>query len=148
MAGKRFQFSLQRVLELRQHEAEAAEQVLGTAVQRRAEGEATVAEAQARLEAFLQAESHLQSGLLDLRRREGFRRDARRAVEQAERMLASLRRQEDQARQQLRRRKQAEDALTTLRDEQLSTFQAEAAREDLAFLDEQALSGYLRKRTP
>ena len=146
MAGKTFRFSLQRVLDLRHHEAEEAEHALGRAVLARREQEDRLAAArQRRAEACAAAPE----GPLDpaaLRRRAGFLDDLRRAEAEAARQLDELRRREAEARRTLAERRRPEEALRVLRDHEATAHRRAQDEAELAFLDEQAVAGHARKR--
>ena len=147
MPGKPFRFSLQSVSDLREREAEQAEQQLAQALQRCARQEAAVQSAEAHLAAVVAGmEAACRRGLHAVRQHEAFRRDARRAVQQAQRLLESHRRQVEQARRVLQLRKTAQETLVTLRDHEQVQHQAAHLSAEAAHLDEQALSIYLRRQ--
>lgn len=147
MAGKRFKFGLENVLKLRRHETERARQVLLDAALERERHEMLLADAQRRLQNLADATaSNGTVGTLTFRQRDAFRRDAQRAREQAERALKQKQNVEDEARMQLVNRRRAEEALQNLHDQQKEEHQREQDALDLAFLDEQALSGFTRKK--
>ncbi len=147
MSGKRFHFSLQSVADLRAREAEQAEAALGQALLRVAAQAQVVERAEARLEAVVGGMGVAQSrGLQAVRQQEGFRRDARRDLQQAQRLLDSYRRQAEAARRALQLRKTAAESLGTLRTREEQHYHAEQQSAEIAQLDEQALSIYLRRQ--
>lgn len=147
MPSKTFRFSLQSVADLRAREAEQAEQHLAQALVRCSRQEAVVRDLEARLEAVMEGLNAARTrGLQAVRQQEQFRRDARRDVQQAQRLLDSHRRQAEQARRVLQLRKTAEESLDTLRTREQAHHHAEAERVEMAHLDEQALSIYLRRQ--
>jgi flagellar FliJ protein len=146
MAGKTFRFSLQRVLDLREREAEEAERALARAVRARREKEEVLAAARRRR---AEACAPPATGPLDpaaLRRRAGFLDDLRRAEGEAARQLDRLRRQEAEARRALMARRRPEEALRVLRDNEATAHRRAQDEAELAFLDEQAVAGHTRKQ--
>lgn len=148
MPSKSFRFSLQSVADLREREAEQAEQQLAQALFRCAQQEAAVREAETRLQEVVEGmNAACMRGLQAVRQQEGFRRDARRAVQQAQRLLDSHRRQAEQARRVLQLRKTAQETLETLRTSEKDKHHAAHLSAEMAHLDEQALSIYLRRQS-
>ena len=147
MPSKTFRFSLQSVADLRTREAEQAEQQLAAALARQQQHQHAVEAAEKRLEAVsegLNAARH--RGLQAVRQQEQFRRDARRDVQQAQRLLDSHGRQVEQARRVLQLRQTAEEALKSLRTREQQQHYADEQRDEMALLDEQALAIYLRRQ--
>ncbi len=147
MPSKTFRFSLQSVADLRRREADQAEQAVALALSRCQQQAQAVSDAEqhlAHVEAGLDAARA--RGLHGARQQEQFRRDACRAVQQARRLLDSHRRQADQAQRVLQIRKTAQESLDTLRDREKQHHAAAEQRADMAHLDEQALSIYLRRQ--
>lgn len=148
MPGKTFRFSLQKVLDLRQREAEEAERALGRAVRARREQEEHLAALRARRAATCDAAPGGALGPATLRRHAGYLDDLRRAELDAARRLDRLVREEEAARHALAARRQPEEALHTLRDQEATAHRRTQAEAELAFLDEQAVSGHVRKHRP
>ncbi len=147
MAGKKFSFPLENVLRLRHHEVERAEDVLTHRVQQRVAQEACVEQAHQRLcELVSKGVGGQTIGPQALRQYDAFRQDARRAYEEAQQQLERLRKLEAQAREQLVQRKQAEEALQTLHDRKETEHLKEQESAEMAFLDEQAIAGFYRKK--
>lgn len=147
MPSKTFRFSLQSVADLRTREAEQAEQQLAQALLRCTRQEVAVQELESRLEQIVEGMNAARGrGLMAVRQQEQFRRDARREVQQAQRLLDSYRRQAEQARRVLQLRKTAEESLDTLRTREQQSHHAEQQSAEMAQLDEQALSIYLRRQ--
>lgn len=144
---KRFKFSLASVLKLRRHETEQARQAFAqaaAAVQRQRE---RVGEARRRLDRL--AEQAGTAGASDpsvLRQRDAFRQEAQHAYSEARRQLEALRDREAEARNRLLERQRAEETLQTLHDQQRAGFLEQQAKAEMNFLDEQALSGFHRKK--
>lgn len=147
MTGKRFKFDLENVLKLRRHETERARQMLVDAAMERERHESLLADSQRRLrEIAMSAASHGTVGSITFRQHDAFRRDAHRAFEQAARALKQKQQAEDEARKQLVEHRRAEEALQNLHDQKREAHLREQETVDLAFLDEQALSSFARKR--
>ncbi|MDX1532208.1 MAG: flagellar export protein FliJ [Rhodothermales bacterium] len=146
MPGKTFRFSLQSVLDLRRHEAERAEQALTQAVQARRAHEATVADAQARLDGLYAALYATALGPVALRRRTSHLNAARCALRDAEQGLEVAQRCEDDARRTLFEARRHLEALVTLRQGEADRHRQAHAAAEAAFLDEQAVIGYSRNR--
>lgn len=147
MPSKTFRFSLQSVADLRAREAEQAEQQLAQALLRCTRQEAVVQACEARLAEVAEGMNAARGRSLQaVRQQEQFRRDARREVQQAQRLLDSYRRQAEQARRVLQLRKTAEESLETLRTREHQQHQADLQGAEMAQLDEQALSIYLRRQ--
>lgn len=145
MSGKKFRFSLQKVLDLRRHETEHARHVL-------ADAEADLEAKQAQLERARErlAECHrstAHSGALRpamLRKGEAFRQEARQAVTEARNAVAVCQQRVEEARAELQERRQAEEALEKLREQEKQQHEQEQAKAETAFLDEQAVLRFAR----
>lgn len=147
MSGKKFTFSLHSVLKLRRHKTEQARQALARAVSDIRQQETRVAQARQRLDALPSTLPTGQAiGPLTLRQRDAFRRDAQHTYDEACRELARLRQVEAEARAHLIQMRQNEETLQTLHDQQKAAFLKEQETSETTLLDEQALSGYHRKK--
>ncbi len=147
MAGKRFKFDLENVLKLRRHETERARQVLLDAAIERERHESLLADSQRRLQEITKSTTSTGTvGSITFRQHDAFRRDAQRALQQAMRALKQKQQEEEAARQQLVDRRRAEEALQNLHDQQKEAHRREQETVELAFLDEQALSSFARKK--
>jgi flagellar FliJ protein len=147
MRGKKFRFSLQSVLRLRQHQTEQAAEALAQVMHARLQLEQQLAQAQQELE-HLESLLVLEQRALDplqLRRYEAHWLSAKRQLRKLEHQLERLRQQEAEARQQVLACHQAEASLERLRDHQKAQhLQAELAAEN-AWIDEHATGAYVRK---
>ncbi len=145
MPGKKFRFSLQKVLELRRHETECARQALAKAESALEAREEELQQARHRL---ANRRPNVASGQtlrpVTLRKEAAFREDARRAVADARRAVAAARERVTDARNQLQERQRAEEALDTLRDQEKDEHEQEQAKAETAFLDEQAILRHAR----
>ena len=145
MAGKKFRFSLESVLTLRRYETERARQHLGQAVRDRQQQEEQVRHARQRLRALTGSAT----GVVDpesLRRHAAFRSDAQRRCDQAHAELDARRQHEGQARQHLQTKHSAQEALHILREKEAARHKKEQDDAENTFLDEQAITGFSRKR--
>ena len=145
MAGKKFRFSLESVLKLRRHETERARQHLGRAVHERRQQEEHVRHMRHRLMTFAGV-----VGLADpvsMQREAAFRQDAQHRYDQACGQLAARRQAEGLAREELQKTHRAEESLQILCEQEEAHHKKAQQEAEDAFLDEQAISGYLRKRT-
>lgn len=145
MAGKKFRFSLESVLTLRRYETERAQQHLGQAVQERRKQEEQVHHMEERLTQL----PGTAPGIVDpvvLRRQAAFREDALRRYEAACNELNDRVQREGIAREQLREKHGAQESLHILREKEEMVHKKEQADAEGAFLDDQAISGYLRKK--
>lgn len=147
MKGKKFRFSLQSVLRLRQHQTEQAVAALTQLQQERRKLEKNIEIARQKLEQ-LQQELTTQSSAVhptQLCRQEAYWLKAQRQLQRLEQQLARLEQQEAAARALVLERRQAEESLERLRERQYARhLEAEAATER-AWIDEQATSAYIRK---
>ena len=149
MSGKKFRFSLQHVLELRQHEAEQAHQAYADAMAACEAQEARVLRAQRRLEGLHQRPP--EPGAIrpaTLRQFDVFRREAQQTLADACTRLSQARQCAEEARTRLLERRRAEEGLQKLRDKEKKQHthkQLETAR---AFLDEQAVMRFCRTNRP
>ena len=145
MAGKKFRFSLESVLKLRRYETERARQHLGRAALDCQEQEEQVQHTRQRLMRFTEAEM----GVVDpesLRRQAAFRGDAQRHYDQAHAELGARRQREGQAREHLRAKHSAEESLQILREKEAAHHKKEQDDAEGDSLDEQAITGFVRKR--
>ena len=147
MPGKRFVFSLESVLKLRTHETEQARLALTTAARKRAKQEERVRDLQRRLASLIDESAPPgRVGPMELRRIDGFRRDAQRAYEAALDALRDLRRDERARREHLAACRQAEETLETLKEQEAARYRADVQKLENQQLDEQALAGFLRQQ--
>ena len=145
MGGKKFRFSLERVLSVRRHETECAREHLGTTSRERREQEEHVRHMQHRLAGCASAPS----GRIDpvaLRRQEVFRQQAQHRLDAARAELDDRRGRERQARQELRRKHGAEESLQLMRDREAVRHRKARQEAEAAFLVEQAIAGFFRKQ--
>lgn len=145
MSTKRFRFSLDGVLHVRQHEAERAEQHLARALVERRAHEAAVEAARARLDGLLGGGPTGPASPVELRRLALVRQEAKGAVAAAHLALDAGRGRERAARTALADRRRAEEALTTLRRLELDAHRTAALAAEGAFLDDQAAAAHARK---
>jgi hypothetical protein len=82
----------------------------------------------------------------ELRKRDAHLREARRRVDEAARRLGQLAEVERKALDELVRKRQDEEALQTLFDRRRQEHVVEQQASENEFLDEQAISGFHRKR--
>jgi flagellar export protein FliJ len=143
MAGNRFRFSLQNVLDLRAHELEEAKRTLGEVERKLEEQRQRINEAKDTLDRLSTQVSR--TTLAALRNFENFRRDAERKVQQETRLLSSVERQKTEALRVLKLRNQSYEALVTLRKAHLEAWQAETNRVEQEQLDEVAMRLHLNK---
>jgi len=147
MPGKKFRFSLQSVLRLRQHQTEQAVEALVRLQQERQKLEEAIEAARQKLEQLHQELAARQSAVdpAQLRRQEAYWLKARQQLRRLEQQLARLQQQEAEARALVLERRQAEESLERLRERQYARhLEAEAAAER-AWIDEQAIGAYIRK---
>lgn len=145
MVGKKFRFSLESVLKLRRYETERARQHLGQAMLDRQEQEEHVRQSEHRLRELIP----LASGVVDpesLRRQAAFRSDAQRHYDQARTELDARHHREGQARDHLRTKHSEEESLHILREKEAVHHKKERDDAEGDFLDEQAITGFFRKR--
>lgn len=147
MAGKKFEFSLERVLRVRQREAEGAQRVLAQRMRERQQQEARVAEARGRMESLDDGvEAGTSLGLVSLRQGHAFRQDARRTLDEAVQALERQRALEREARRAALERRRVEEALRTLSDQERARHRQEQDAAETSLLDEQALLGFRQNR--
>ncbi|SHL01589.1 flagellar export protein FliJ [Rhodothermus profundi] len=147
MPGKKFRFSLQSVLRLRQHQTEQAVEALIRLQQERQKLEKHIHAARQKLEQLQQQLAAQQSSVdpVWLRRQEAYWMKAQQQLRLLEQQLAQLQQQEAEARALVLERRQAEESLERLRERQYARhLEAEAAAER-AWIDEQATGAYVRK---
>ncbi|HET6568466.1 MAG TPA: flagellar export protein FliJ [Rhodothermales bacterium] len=148
MAGKRFTFSLETVLRVRKHETERARQALLEAAVEREQHETLLADAHQRLQNLADSPTTGGTiGTLVFRQYDAFRRDAQRAFDMARQTLQYKQQLEEEARVDLLDRRRAEEALKNLREQQKAEHQRQEEAHDIAFLDEQAITGFTRKKS-
>lgn len=143
MAGNRFRFTLQNILDLRAHELEEAKRALGEVERKLEEQQQRLNEAKMNVDRLSTQVSR--TTLTALRNFENFRRDAERKVQQETRLLSSIERQRTEALRVLKLRNQAHEALVTLRKAHLEAWQTETNRVEQEQLDEVAMRLHLNK---
>ncbi len=149
MSGKRFRFSLERVLELRRRETEEARQTLAQVQRACRAQERHVAEARLR-QATLQEQAPVlaAASVRGLRRYAAHGQDQRRAYRTACAKLEALREQESAAQRRLMEARRTEEGLDTLREQEKARHEKACAEAEAAFLDEQAVMRHRRTRRP
>lgn len=145
MAGKKFRFSLEQVLSLRRHETERAEQSLARAQQARLAREAHLDEAEATLQTLTQ-DAPGTGTPHDFRRFAATQQEAMRARARARMALDAAHQHESKARTGLVEARRPEEALHTLREKEEARHRRAREHAEIAFLDDQASSAYLRQR--
>lgn|SRR5690606_25686327 len=145
MAGKKFRFSLDSVLRLREHETQSARQELAAAIQQRQEQERRVDEARRALEDLVQTMPTGAVGQRTLRQFDLYRQAAQQDYEAARARLDHLARLEEEARVRLMEVRSAEETLRHLHDQEAAQHRKEEEAAELSFLDEQAISSYFRQ---
>jgi flagellar FliJ protein len=146
MAGKKFRFSLDSVLHLREHETQAAREELASVLRQKLEQEARVEEAHHHLDDLLRAAP---TGAVDqrsLRQFDAYRREAQQACAEAEARLRHLGQLEEEARVRLMEKRSAEEALRHLYEQEAAQHRKDEDLAETNFLDETALSSYYRQR--
>lgn len=145
MLGKKFRFSLQKVLELRRHETKRAQQELADAKRELELKKTQLKQARQYLAKCQRTESDAEDlRPAELRKAEVYRKEARRAVEDAREALDTCRDRVEQAREAYHERRQAEEALEKLREEKKGEFDDERQRAETEFFDEQAVMRHHR----
>lgn len=146
MSERKFHFSLDKVLQLRRHEADRARQALLLSMQAREAGEAQVEKARERL-AELNSVGFAQGqvGPRSLQRLEAYRQEAQCAYVLAVEEMEQLRQQESTARTHLLEKRHAVETLQTLYEQEAEEHRQMQAAAETAFLDEQAVIGFHRQ---
>lgn len=145
MPGKKFRFSLQKVLELRRHQTKRAHQALVEAEQELKVKEAQLKEAREHLAQCRRAAVEAE-GLrpAELRQAEIFRQQVRQDVKQAREAVEACQGRVKEARAELKEWRQAEEALEELHDREKEQHAEEQAKAETAFFDEQAVLRHSR----
>ncbi|PSQ75706.1 MAG: flagellar export protein FliJ [Bacteroidetes bacterium QH_7_62_13] len=145
MPGKKFRFSLQKVLELRRHEVKRARLALADAQRDLERKQEQLEEARQSL-ADRQRDPEKKTGVRpqDLRKKEAFRERARRQVAEAETAVEDARQRVDEARSDFQEARQKKKAFEELRDKEKAMFDLEQEKAEIAFFDEQAVSRHAR----
>lgn len=147
MSGKRFRFSLQRVLEHRRRTTGEAEGALSQTRQARQAQEKRVAAARRQLHALqAQAPAPATTSLRGLRQHEARCQAARRACRNALTELDALLEREAAAQRRLLEARRNEESLTTLREQEHARHRKARAATEAAFLDEQAVMRHRRRQ--
>lgn len=145
MPGKKFRFSLQKVLELRRHETERARQSLADAERALEQKKKQLKQARqhlARCQRAVQEGDALRPA--QLRQAGAFREDARQSVVEAREAVKECRQRVDEARVELQEARQAEESFEELRDQEKEQYDREQAKAEVAFFDEQAVLRHAR----
>jgi len=147
MAGKKFRFSLERVLKLRRHETEQARQQLALVRRKCSTQQERVAAAKNRLEDLsLEAPGTGTFEPIAFRQHAAYRQDAQQQLDRAHRDLQQLQQTEKKAQAVLLDKSRAEEGLQTLRETEKARYLATELHAENAFLDEQAISGFHRNQ--
>lgn len=145
MPGKKFRFSLQKVLELHRHETERARQSLADARHDLAHKQEQLEQARRRL-SDRQQDMNEGAGLrpADLRQAGAFREDARQSVRRARTAVEEARQRVEEARADLQQARESKEAFEELREQEKDVFDQEQEKAEIAFFDEQAVSRHAR----
>jgi flagellar export protein FliJ len=145
MPGKKFRFSLQKVLELRHHETERARQSLADAEQALEQKKEQLEHAREHLD---RCQRTVQEGdalrPAQLRQAGAFREDARQSVADARAAVKECRQRVEDARAELQEARQGKDAFEELRDQEKEQHDREQTKAEIAFFDEQAVLRHAR----
>lgn len=145
MPGKKFRFSLQKVLDLHRHEAERARQSLADAERELEQKKKKLKQARKHL---AQCQRSVQEGdalrPAQLRQAGAFREDARQSVAEARAAVKACRQRVEEARAELQEARQSKEAFEELRDQEKETYDREQTKEEIAFFDEQAVLRHAR----
>lgn len=145
MSGKRFRFSLQRILEIRRREQSAAQQALAQAQRERRRQEERVVEARRDLQTLQEQVPAAQSASVrGLRHHGSYCQDQRRACRALCDELDALRQQEATAQRHLMEARRTVEGLEILRDQEKAQHETAQANAEAAFLDEQAVMRHRR----
>lgn len=142
-----FNFSLQRVLDVRTHERKEAEQALAKIRQQRTELKARQRQLDRGFEAAMKAPSPNDTRLADLRRLAAHRDATREKRMQLVDELNELRQQEEAARRELIEKRRAEETLESLCEDERQAHAENEARLNQQLLDEQAISQHIRQNS-
>ena len=145
MPGKKFRFSLQKVLDLRRHETERARQALASAkrdLERKKERLRRARKRLAKCQNAVEEGEALCSA--KLRQAGAFREDARQSVLNARAAVKDARQRVEEARAEVQEARHAEEAFEELRDQEKNAFDEEQEKAEIAFFDEQAVLRHTR----
>lgn len=146
MSGKKFRFSLQSVLDLREYKTEQTRHILQSVANERQQQEHTVERARERLD---ELRAHTPDpGRVDLRtlrQYDAFRQHARQTLEAQRQKLEELRQKEEKVRSQWMEHRQAEESLQNLHDKEQDQHRKDQSDAELAFIDEQSVMRYNRR---
>lgn len=144
---KKFRFSLDSVLKLRQHETELARLALSRAVHRRRKQEAIVQEARQERDAVMQrGRQQTTVSPLALQQRLHAHEAASQTLDEAQRVLRRLQLREKEARAELTSRHHVEASFQMLHDEEKQRYRLAQDEAEAKFLDDQAVSQYARRQ--
>jgi flagellar FliJ protein len=140
-----FNFSLQRVLDLRVHERRKAEQTLAAVRERRRELETQLRQVRRGFEASLQTHRSDASNVTTLRRQAAHREATREKRRELTDQLEQIREREEIARRKLIEKRRAEETLGSLHEDERRTHVERKNRLNQQLLDEQAISQHIRQ---
>ena len=146
MAGKKFRFSLESVLHLRQHETHLAQEELAAVRQQKRAQEERVVQAHRHLAELLQQGPSGCVGQCAIRQYDAYRHAAQRSLEDERRELRRYQELEEEARAWLMEKRTDEESLRKLHEEEARRHRKSVAAAETAFLDEQALTTYHRQQ--
>ena len=146
MAGKKFQFKLESVRQLREHAAQKAKRELAYSMKRRRAQEVRVKDAAERLKtAAAYTIPDGQQRAASFQRLETARQTAHQALRDARKELAACQEEERQFRLTLRERQAELEAMETLRESAFQAHQQAEAMAESKRIEEQALDAFRRK---
>lgn len=139
-----FQFSLQRVLDLRTYQRTQAEQKLASIRRKQQQHKAEARQIQSRMEAAAAELPDGANGPADFRRRAAHRESIRQRYREIMRRLDELQEAERDARRRLVERRRAEETLESLYDKEKNRYETDQRRSRQRQMDEQAVVRHVR----
>jgi flagellar FliJ protein len=145
MSGKKFRFSLQKVLEVHEHEASRTRQSLMEAREELKQKQEQLEQARERLaDRQGMVEEETVQHPADLRRAGALREDARQAVGEAQAAVEEAQKRVREARSRFQKARKEQRILEKLREQEKGKFDREQKKAEIEFFDEQAVSRHAR----
>ena len=142
---KRFEFSLQQVLELRRHERVEAERELARIQKKIRHLEKTARQIRDRLDQSLQEGVPERASPREFRRRTAHRQSVQADFREVAERIEALREKEANARAELVDRRKAEESLEELKEQEKEAHAQRAEEAHQKLMDEQALTRFARR---
>ena len=147
MSGKTFRFSLETVLEVKNHEVDRLEKKLGAALQRRQKKQKVLEQLQEPIEFGGGQSSARHRVAAQLRQRDRYRQERQHRITAENQKLSALNEEVSKLRTKLRDKRKDQKGFEQVKEKEKKKFDLEVKRREARELDEQAIFRHHQAKT-